>query len=360
VNVSFAGDSTYSASGDSHSFTVNQEETHVHYTGATTSHYHDSITASAQLTDPDGGAPIAGKQITFTLGSGDTCSANTDASGNASCSIKPTQTGTQTITAAFAGDTDYASGSDTASFSITPEETTTRYTGPTVILAGASGATLTATMVEDGANDNDGDGGSPAPIPAQSVTLALGAQSCTGTTDSSGSVSCTIPSVSVPLGPELVGASFAGNAYYQPSSDSAVAIVFAFPSHGAFALGDTTAHTAGPNTTVNWWGATWSSLNSLSGGGAPPAFKGFVDHVSLPTTTPPAACGSDWTTNSGNSSTPPDSVPSYMGTLVTSNVTKHGSTIGGDTVHIVVVKTDAGYGPDPGHHGTGTIVATFC
>ena len=49
-----------------------------------------------------------------------------------------------------------------------------------------------------------------------------------------------------------------------------------------------------------------------------------------------------------------------MGTLVTSRVTKNGSTIVGNTVHIVVVRTNAGYAPDPSHHGTGVIVATYC
>jgi hypothetical protein len=29
-------------------------------------------------------------------------------------------------------------------------------------------------------------------------------------------------------------------------------------------------------------------------------------------------------------------------------------------VKIVVVLTDAGYGPSPGHPGTGRIVATYC
>jgi hypothetical protein len=29
-------------------------------------------------------------------------------------------------------------------------------------------------------------------------------------------------------------------------------------------------------------------------------------------------------------------------------------------VHIVIVQTDAGYEPNPGHAGTGTIVAQFC
>jgi hypothetical protein len=49
-----------------------------------------------------------------------------------------------------------------------------------------------------------------------------------------------------------------------------------------------------------------------------------------------------------------------MGVLVTDSATKSGSTIGGHWARIVVVKVDPGYSPNPGHPGTGTIVATFC
>ena len=62
------------------------------------------------------------------------------------------------------------------------------YTGPTVILTGSS-ATLTAKLVENG--------GALGPVPAETVKLSLGSQNCTGTTNSTGNVSCTIP-VSVP------------------------------------------------------------------------------------------------------------------------------------------------------------------
>ncbi len=361
VTISFAGDQpTYEASNATAGFTLDKEDAQVTYTGALTSHYHDAFTASAKLFDPDGGAPIPGKSITFMLGSGDTCTATSDNSGVASCSITPTQTGAQNIVATFAGDTDYLSSSDTQSFSITPEETTVTYTGPTVILAGASGATLTATLVEDGASDNDGDPGSAAPNPAETVTLAIGTQTCTATTDSAGNVKCTIPSVTVPLGPEPVSATFAGDAYYQKASDSKSAIVFAFPSRGAFTLGDKTVAAATATTTVTWWADNWNQLNSLSGGTAPSADKGFAGTVTLPTTTPPAACGSAWATTGGNSPPPTSGVPSYMGTLVTSKVIKTGSGISGNTVHIVVVKTNPGYQPNPLDHGTGVIVATYC
>jgi hypothetical protein len=163
----------------------------------------------------------------------------------------------------------------------------------------------------------------------------------------------------VPLGPETVGASFPGDAAYQPASDSTTATVFAFPSRGAFALGDVTAGTAG-SATITWWGATWSQLNTLSGGAGPTSFKGFADAITLPTTTPPPMCGSAWTTSGGNSPPPVSGIPSYMGVIVAGSVGKSGSTISGDSVHIIVIKVDPGYAPNPGHPGTGTIVATYC
>jgi hypothetical protein len=361
VSASFAADAAYSAASATDPFTITREESQLAYKGPVSVHYHDPFTAMATLTDPVDSLPIANKQITFTLGGLDTCSATTDASGNASCPLTPHLTGTQNLVASFAGEVDYLGSSDTKSFAITPEETTMNYTGPTVILGGAGGATLTAKLVEDGTNDADGDGGSPGPIPAESVTLSVGSQSCSGTTDSSGNVSCTIPSVTVPLGPETVKAAFVGDAYYQPASDSKTAIVFAFPSSGAFVLGDLSVAAASSLTTLTWWSHSWADANSLTGGSAPSAFKGFADSITtLPTTSPANVCGTTFTTGPGNSSHPPDTVPSYMGVLVAGSVTKSGHDIYGSWGQIVVIKTDPGYASDPGHEGTGTVVATFC
>jgi hypothetical protein len=352
---SFAGDAAYAGTTGTASFVIAQEESQVTYTGSATSDYHDAFTASAHLVDPDGGAPITGKPIVFTLGVGDTCTASTDGLGNASCTIAPHQTGTLALAASFGGDVDYVSSSDSTTFAVTPEETTLAYTGPTVILAGASGATLTAHLVEDGASDDDGDGGSPAPVPSQVVTLSLGSQSCIGATDPAGDVACTIPTVTVPLGPETAGASFAGDAAYRAASASTSAIVFAFPAKGAFTIGD-----GSPSSPVAWWGAQWSKGNALSGGAAPASFKGFVSSIALPSTTPPASCAGTWATEPGNSSAPPGAVPSYMGVVVSSGVSKAGSTISGAWHGIVVVQTVSGYAANPGGAGTGTIVAAYC
>ena len=54
------------------------------------------------------------------------------------------------------------------------------------------------------------------------------------------------------------------------------------------------------------------------------------------------------------------SIPAYMGTAVSTSITKNGNTITGTITKIVVVATAPGYASDPGHPGTGTIIATYC
>jgi FtsP/CotA-like multicopper oxidase with cupredoxin domain len=233
----------------------------------------------------------------------------------------------------------------TVEITITKETTTLNYTGPTVILGGAT-ATLSAVVLED-----DGP-----PVVGRIVDFTLGVQACSGATDGSGIASCSI-AVGSPLGPVPITATFAGDAYYLGSADADTAIVFAFPSNGAFVVSDTSAISGG---NVEWWGHSWSDANVPSGGAAPPAFKGFTENVTLPTSTPPASCGSAWSTTGGNSATPPGTVPQYMGVLVSSSISKDGATIGGNTTSIVVVSVQPGYAANPGNPGTGTVVAVYC
>lgn len=121
-------------------------------------------------------------------------------------------------------------------------------------------------------------------------------------------------------------------------------------SSPSFVIGDLNAV---PDNTVNFWGAQWASLNSLSGGVAPDAFKGFA-------VTAPQSCGGVWTSGPGNSSDPPSTVPSYMAVIAASSITQSGSTITGDVSKIVIVRTNPGYGPAAGHEGTGTVVSVVC
>jgi hypothetical protein len=127
------------------------------------------------------------------------------------------------------------------------------------------------------------------------------------------------------------------------------------PGGGAFVISDLkdiNGHA------VYWWGAQWWKNDQFrSGAFAPASFKGFVDSTSSPW------CGQTWTTRPGNSSRPPKAVApnTLMAVIVSSHITKRGPVISGDIVHIVLVRTNPGYGPNPGHPGTGTIVvANLC
>lgn len=331
-------------------FTITKEETQATYDGALTSDYHDPFTASAILTSPDDDDPVAGATVTFTLGASDSCTTTTDTFGTASCSITPTQAaGTYALVTSYAGDAYYEASQDSDAFEITRQETTTTTTGSTVILQGSGGATLSARLLEEGDPN--------VPVAGRTLTLGLGGESCTATTGADGTGSCTV-TPSGTLGEQELTSTFAGDAFYEPSSDSGdTAIVFAFPSRGAFAIGSG----ADRSGTVTWWDDEWSAANPLAGGLAPTSFKGFASTVdALPTTSPATACGTSFTTRPGNSPPPVTDVPSYMGVLVTDRVTKSGSTISGTFSKIVVVRTDEGYAPSPGHPGTGRVVATFC
>jgi hypothetical protein len=46
--------------------------------------------------------------------------------------------------------------------------------------------------------------------------------------------------------------------------------------------------------------------------------------------------------------------------VVTSTVTQSGDVVSGDTANVALVQVDAGYADNPGHPGTGTVVALLC
>jgi hypothetical protein len=315
------------------------------YTGDTSADYHDIANVSATLTDNNSGLPVPAATLSFTIGS-QSCTATTDASGHAACSILLNQIpGSTTVVASFAGSGLELPSQVSVPFTITREETTLSYTGDTVIANGFT-AHMSGVLLEDGV----------VPIAGRTIVFTLGtgitAQTCSGVTDATGTAACIISPVVQPLGPGVVVAAFAGDAFYLPSSASATTLIFAFPASGVFVIGD---NNSANGTTVTFWSARWSLLNSLSGGAAPDSFKGFASNTSIP-----PSCGGMWNAGPGNSGKPPDLLPSFMGVLVSSHVSKFGSNIAGDILRIVVVKTNPGYAPNPGHSGTGTVITTFC
>jgi PKD repeat protein len=321
-----------------------QQATKLTYTGPKSVDFSDPGTVSAQLTTADSDQPVADAAITFDLdNAGGSCHGVTNSSGVANCSLIPTiASGPTSINIHFASTAQYRSVQTGAPFNVTAEETRLTITVPSTTALGSQ-ATLSGKLTDDEGT----------PLSGRGLTFSLGsgtsARTCSTTTSTDGSASCAVTAIQS-LGPTVATVSFSGDAnYYRGASQEASTIIFAWASHGSFAVGDQSA--AG---SVTFWGAQWSKGNRLSKGSAPNSFKGFTNGAVVP------ACGSTWTTTPGNSSGPPPNVPFFMAVVVSSSVGQAGPNISGDVTHVVIVKTDPGYAPNPGHPGTGTVVATLC
>ena len=134
LSGTFPGDSTsmpqLNPTSSSSTVTVTQAPTTFTYTGTTSVTNGQSATLSGVLTssEPSSGTDVSGKTVTFTLGSGSSlqsCTATTNASGAASCTITDVNqtTGTAGVSASFGGDTYYQSS--TASSTATVHTPTT-------------------------------------------------------------------------------------------------------------------------------------------------------------------------------------------------------------------------------------------
>jgi hypothetical protein len=354
VTASFAGTAYYLPSSASSTLIVGVATKLK--VNAATGPYGQPTTVSALLTNANTSAAIVGEPVTLTLDGNETCTGITNSTGTASCSITPSEpAGTYPLTGTFAGDTTRSpvlfASSGASTFVVTLAQTALVYTGATVVVNGQP-ATLSGILTTYGK-----------PLPNKTVTLTLGTgsagQSCTGTTNAAGSVSCIIGSVNQTTsgcsGSIPITAVFAGDAYYEPASASSNATLAAPPSVGAFVIGDVSAGKPTIGNAADFWGAQWWKDNTFSGvNNGPASMKGYVDYVGALT------CGTTWTSDPGNSSHPPSTIPSEMEVIVSSQVSQSGSTESGNILHIVIVKTNPGYAGNPGHAGTGVIVGTIC
>ncbi|HZQ80834.1 MAG TPA: Ig-like domain-containing protein [Gaiellaceae bacterium] len=335
--ATFAGDVDYATSTASTTVSLLLPTT-LTYTGSTGADYDDVALLSATLRGANN-KPLVLQKVTFTMGS-QSCVGITDLWGNAFCVIVVSQpSGPYQVTASYAGNSTNAASTTSSPFTVTPEETTLVAGSADDVLTGST-TPLTGTLLEDGVK----------PVAGRMLTLSFGAQSCLAVTNAAGLATCNVVATGT-LGPVSATASFAGDAYYAPASGSTQSLLYAYaPGGGSFVIGDKS--TGG---TVTFWGSQWSKLNALSSSSAPSSFKGYALHPTAP------ACGVTWSTDPGNSSPPPSGpLPAYMAVIVTSSADKSGSTISGNTVAVVVVKTNSGYDSNPGHAGTGTVVATIC
>jgi hypothetical protein len=170
-----------------------------------------------------------------------------------------------------------------------------------------------------------------------------------GTTPTSSAVTLTAPGI------YYWQAAYGGDSRDNPvigACGNEVETVFAPNAAGAFVIGDTAQLAVGAK--VTFWGDQWSQRNPLSNGTAASSFKGFTDNPASP------ACGARWSTQPGNSSAPPARLPSQILVIVTNSATQTGSLVSGNIIHVIMVNVDPGYGPAPGHNGTGKIASVIC
>jgi hypothetical protein len=300
----------------------------------------------ATFTDPDTSAVASDYAATIVWGDGNTSAGTIAGSG-----------GSFTVT----GSNTYA---DEGSFpiSVTITDTTDSSNTQTVSdSASVADASLSATGAPSsvspqsfsGTVANFTDANSTATTADFTATIDWGDSTTSGGTvsGSGGSFSVSGSHIYAGTGPFTIKVHIVDDGGSTADATTSV-LIFRTATGGNFVIGD---KSAGIGKSVNFWGPKWWSMNSLSGGSGPASFKGFEDSPAT------AGCGTNWTTDPGNSTPPPAGpLPAYMAVIVSSKVSKSGPTISGNTVHVVVVKTNAGYAPSVGHAGTGTVVATIC
>jgi streptogramin lyase len=311
------------------------------YTGDTQGDFNDPATLAATLKDTSQtpAAPVSGALLTLNLGAL-SCTATTDATGRGTCSVTPNQTaGSYPLSASFAGTSQYLASNASANFTVVAEETTLAITSsPT--LAGGS-VVATARLLEDGST----------PISGRTVTFTAGGMTAAATTDATGVAKVTLALVS---GQYPLSAGFAGDANYKPSNAPAQTLIVFQPTQFVIWGGNPPIPSGQiANVAIGqdymFWGAQWQK--QVLGGNfqANAGFKGYADTVSA----------GGWTATPDKSSGPPRIVEKYIGVIVSTSVTRGGGATSGNVAEMVVLRVDSpdAYSPNPGHSGTGILVA---
>jgi len=148
---------------------------------------------------------------------------------------------------------------------------------------------------------------------------------------------------------QAFGNNFSGGQFGTARFGTQSACSFA-PGGGSFVIGD---KESANGTAVTFWGAQWQKSNPTTGASKVSTFKGFAPNPSSP------SCGVNWSSTTA-AAAPNGPLPANMAVMVTSSLSQSGSHVSGDTVHIVIVKTNPGYQPSSGHPGTGTVIQQIC
>jgi hypothetical protein len=334
VTAVYGGDNNFAGNAGSLTQVVNQAASSTALVSSVNlSIFGQAVVFTATVTST-GGTPTG--TVTFKDGSVTIESTGLDASGHASFATAGLVAGTHSITAAYLGDNNFIiSTSAPVSQVVAKSNTVTSLTSSKNPSSLLQSVTFSATVLAVAPGSG---------IPTGGVTFKDGPFTlATVTLNASGQAEFSTSLLL--LGPHSITATYSGDANFIGSASAPlIQHVFLFLPIGSFVIGDLEA-VVGQH--VTFAGAQWDKANDMSGGSAPSSFKGYVDSMS----TNPPVVGGTWTGRPANSSNPPEAVPEYMAVLVSSSVTKSGSTITGNIVSIVIVK------PDSATAETGTVVA---
>lgn len=221
VTAEYGGDPSYLASSGTAVVEIRTAPTALAYTGDTTATVGRPFTAAAVLTvaqeaspaaqrlrpllaaEAPGAIPAPGQAMTFSLGDL-TCSATTDATGTARCTMTPTavaQAGE--LVASFAGNEQYVAARATAAVRVARAATTVRLDASELAVTHGEEVTFTATV-----SPTDGAGG----VTFSSGTATLCRAVALDSVDGQWQASCT--TTALPIGPDTVHAVYAGDANY--------------------------------------------------------------------------------------------------------------------------------------------------
>jgi len=172
VKEAASGPTAYLGNGTTYSLDTAAVATRLVYTGATVALFHATTQLAAVLTAVSGAAALPNATVKFTLGS-QTCSAPTNGSGMASCSLILNQAaGNYTVITSFSG----IFGADAGTSISTPFDITlgaSQVKAPTGVAVTAAGPVLVSDTGDDRINEYSPTGsyitqlGSPGSLPGQ-------------------------------------------------------------------------------------------------------------------------------------------------------------------------------------------------
>jgi RHS repeat-associated protein len=281
----------------------------------------------------------------------------TDNNGVASTSVISTSASpTVPVSVSFTGDDNYSPVQDTASLKIERLTPVIQYTGKTTLAAGNS-ESLSAVL-RDATNQR--------PIPNAVLRFEVGSTQVSSTTDANGvaTANITLPptQISEALPLKII---FAGDEC-RAATSFAVDVTAYLQTSFVIWGGNNERLRIGQK--VNFWGHSWPNQVTSGDYKAHGDFKGYADtvnrsqlcQVNVRTTGAPPLNDSCWSTKPGQSF-PPETIPTYIGVIVSTSIDKGGPRDFGNIAALAVVKVDAQppYGPNPGKPGFGTIVAVI-